>query len=714
MRLHLLLLLVFPVCLLGHPDAPPDTSGIAQQKSLSMEQETELRYYFNLFTGLINQTITPYQQEIINLTNEIYPCLTSWEDGGDPSKAITDSGKIVGRLKNTLKGYSVEWTEQGLSTESKIPLSLTYGLDTHIWLNVSNGTKQSLEMTARESSQPASPVTTTIGAEDSKVIMLRIPGRARSNDKEVHILLQSKTGEPEVRDFAIPISISDPAVISGQLHEGDRESPWPGRLYVVGSDGIGRVGRAYKGNRTLSEKMIFEILSENKFATYQLPFFYSDGAFEVHVPSGEVDILLERGYEHKLEKYKVTASAGETKSVTLNSERFIDMKQLGWISGDTHIHWVKNWWSENEDIELLAMAQRAEDLRVANNLTLFQYRPEDQGGNFLAPSQFPIGPVESLSDQEYHIQMAEEFRNDNFYGHLCFLNISSLIQPVSTGQGSGGPPGTPDWPLNKTAIEACHTQGGISTEAHNLGPNHRSDVPVNAVMGLSDAFDQMDPEHYYRFLDCGLKIPLGNGSDHPARTIGSARMYVKVEGYFSYQGWIDGIKAGRTFTTSGPLVFLEVNGHEIGDTLELSKGDSLEIRATVHSRNPIGHFQILSNGEVLAEAMTSETEAVLDFKMTADKGRWIVARCSPTDTFSALLHPDVAHTSGIYVHVDGQGPFNAEAARFWLNLLKAHQLNVQQNAQYGNDEQRQAQLDYIQSGIDKYEALIAKARGNPT
>lgn len=714
MRTVFLFLFVFPITLLGHPDTPPDTSGMTQQKSLSVEEETELRYYFNLFTGLINQTITPYQQEMINLANDIYPCLTSWEDGGNPSKAITDSSRMVSRLKNTLKGYSVEWTDDGISTGSKESLSLAYGLDTHIWLDVSNSTKESLQLFARESSQPASPVSTTIGAKDRRLIMVRIPGRARGNDEDVQILLQSTSGGSAGHQLAIPVSMSEPAVISGQLHEGKKDGVWPGRLFVTGSDGIGRVGETYWGNSTLSEKMIFEILSENKFATYRLPFFYSDGTFEVIVPAGEVDILLERGYEHELETQTVTVVAGESKSVSLRSERYIDMKDLGWISGDTHIHWVKNWWSENEDIELLAMAQRAEDLRVANNLTLFQYRPEDQGGNFLAPNQFPIGPVESLSDGDYHIQMAEEFRNDNFYGHLCFLNISSLIQPVSTGQGSGGPPGALDWPLNKTAIEACHAQGGISTEAHNLGPNHRSDVAVNAVMGLSDAFDQMDPQHYYRFLECGLKIPLGNGSDHPARTIGSARMYAKVDGPFSYQGWIDGIKAGRTFTTSGPLLFLTVNGHDIGDTLELAKGDSLKIRANVCSRNPIGHFQIVSNGEVLAETTTSATEAVLDFEMAADKGRWIVARCSPTDTFSALLHPDVAHTSGIYVNVDGHGPFNPDAARYWVNLLKAHYLNVQQNAKYENNEQRQAQLDYIQSGIDKYEALISKAKGNHT
>jgi len=41
-------------------------------------------------------------------------------------------------------------------------------------------------------------------------------------------------------------------------------------------------------------------------------------------------------------------------------------------------------------------------------------------------------------------------------------------------------------------------------------------------------------------------------------------------------------------------------------------------------------------------------------------------------------------------------------------LLKSHYENVSKNAKYANDEQRQQQLDHIQSGIDKYEGLIRK------
>jgi hypothetical protein len=69
--------------------------------------------------------------------------------------------------------------------------------------------------------------------------------------------------------------------------------------------------------------------------------------------------------------------------------------------------------------------------------------------------------------------------------------------------------------------------------------------------------DHLEPEDYYQLLDAGFRIPLTNGSDHPARIVGCARAYVKVDNEFSYARWIEGIRKGRTFVTSGPLLFLD-------------------------------------------------------------------------------------------------------------------------------------------------------------
>ncbi|MCA9414535.1 MAG: hypothetical protein KC944_25195, partial [Candidatus Omnitrophica bacterium] len=274
------------------------------------------------------------------------------------------------------------------------------------------------------------------------------------------------------RDVSLPIGLVPPALVKGTLIEASEGGVWPGRVYVQGSDSFYRFGKQFADNVTLSEKQLLQFPQRPR--NYKLPFFYSDGFFEVEIPPGETILTLERGFEHPVVRERVDLAPGEIREVTLRSSREIDMKSLGWISGDTHIHWAKNWWSENEDLDLLAMVQRAEDLRVANNLTLLQ----NSGPQiFTAPTQFPMGPAPGYCGPEYHIQMGEEYRNDDFYGHLIFLGIQELIEPISTGRGSGGPPGTLDYPTNRWAIGECHDQGGLNIEAHGLGPFHRSDVP---------------------------------------------------------------------------------------------------------------------------------------------------------------------------------------------------------------------------------------------
>jgi len=387
------------------------------------------------------------------------------------------------------------------------------------------------------------------------------------------------------------------------------------------------------------------------------------------------------------------------------------MKAEGWISGDTHIHWAQNSWDVNEDIALLAMVQRAEDLRVANNLTLYQWRPQ---GAFIKPDQFPMGPVPGRCDSDYHIQMGEEYRNDRFYGHVNLLNIKKIIEPIATGPGSGGPSDAYDYPINKTALEECHAQGGICCEAHGFGPYENADVPINVVNGLSDALDQIDPEYYYLLLNCGLRIPLGNGSDHPARVAGSARVYVKVDGAFTYERWIEGIRRDRTFVTSGPLLFLTVNGEDIGSKLDVAKGALLKVHARAVSRFPIGNLQIVSNGEVIASLRTEDAEAELEAEVHAVESRWFVARCAPEGIYAPIktaeeyytARPHIAHTSAIYVNVGGQPVRKRQAIETIIERMKRHAADIEARGNFAAEAQRQEAVGYVQDGIEQYTALL--------
>jgi len=669
----------------------PTGKSIIQNQNVKIDMHT-YEYYYNLFITLVSDLPTELQQETIDHAGTVFPYLGKTPG---PNGLAEKTLIFYKKLREKYPVVNIIQKKSGAElAPNQTPVQLTSGLERFILVEVENRTTNSFNLTATFGNN--SDQSTFLPAENVRAFALKLKTDKSVKNNKAILSLVSKENTFKI---PVPITTSKPAVIRGKLKESANGKVWPGRVYVKGSDGVYRHAKAYANIKTVSEKQLLQF--PGKF--YKLPFFYSDGTFEIIVPSGEVEIELERGFEHEIVHKHFEAKAGGTHDVKLESGRFLDMKNLNWISGDTHIHWVKNHWSENEDMDLLKVVQHAEDLRVVNNLTLL-HRALPRA--FITPSQFPMGPVPGFCDSDYHVQMAEEYRNQEFYGHLCFLNIKRIIYPISTGKGMAGSDAI-DYPINKTAILDCRSQGGISTEAHGLGLNW--DVPVNVIHRLTDSLDQSSPPDYYRFLDCGFKLPLSDGSDHPARLAGCARVYVKTDGDFTYEKWIDGIRKCRTFTTSGPLLFLKVNGADIGDEITPEKGGTIKIVAEARSRFPIGNFQIVSNGgEILCETNVPGKEAELSIEIPADKSRWIAARCSPNDNYGAIFGPNVAHTSAIYVTIDGQPVFKSEAAQHWAEQMRKHSKDIAANAHFANDEQRKEAVGYIDAGVKMFEELIER------
>lgn len=87
-----------------------------------------------------------------------------------------------------------------------------------------------------------------------------------------------------------------------------------------------------------------------------------------------------------------------------------------------------------------------------------------------------------MCDENDHLEMAEEYRNQNLYGHLCFLNLKWLVLPIGTGPQIADDDSL-DYPINKPTILQAREQGAISIEAHGIGANH--ELPLNAIHAFS-------------------------------------------------------------------------------------------------------------------------------------------------------------------------------------------------------------------------------------
>src|SRR4029450_5381814 len=149
----------------------------------------------------------------------------------------------------------------------------------------------------------------------------------------------------------------------------------------------------------------------------------------------------------------------------------------------------------------------------------------------------------------------------------------------------------------------------LETDPWGMIPSFRPEFDGGAGMPL------WSMEVYYHLLNCGFRLPVsaGSASGVKASPLGYNRVYVKVSGPFSYRNWFASLKAGRSFATNGPMLFLSADGQDPGSQLVGDTTRPVRIRAEALSPPPLARLEIVSSGQVLRSI--SEPDGA---------GRWIV------------------------------------------------------------------------------------------
>src|ERR687888_1347997 len=112
------------------------------------------------------------------------------------------------------------------------------------------------------------------------------------------------------------------ATLRGRVFERERGRSIEARVQVVDSTGHARAPEGAILKRGPGE-----------------PFFYCPGAFEVGVPRGQVDVLVERGTEYRPLRVTVDAPSAGGVELDLALERWTRMAEQGWHAGNTHVHY---------------------------------------------------------------------------------------------------------------------------------------------------------------------------------------------------------------------------------------------------------------------------------------------------------------------------------------------------------------------------------------
>ena len=231
---------------------------------------------------------------------------------------------------------------------------------------------------------------------------------------------------------------------------------------------------------------------------------------------------------------------------------------------------------------------------------------------------------------------------------------------------------------------------------------------------------------YYRFLNCGFRIAASGGSAMGVMGVpnGYNRTYALVDGNLTEENYWRAVKAGRTIATSGPILTMQVNGQNVGSTVEMSSvvGRPLTVTAALRLRSiqAIEGVQLIQNGRIIEtidlrrETLPQKDDADAppfdwskEFEVPVDRSGFIAAR-------SLFRAPDgllrQAHTSPVYVTLDGHPTASAEDARYMIEWIDRLKEIAQHPNRYPDDDSRNAVLEIYDRARTEYVRLETTAQ----
>jgi hypothetical protein len=399
----------------------------------------------------------------------------------------------------------------------------------------------------------------------------------------------------------------------------------------------------------------------------QLSYAYTDGTCQGWLPRGKVIVDVARGFEYEPLRQEVEIAPGQTR-LELTLDRWVHMNEERWYSGDSHVHFLSAQGSH--------MEANGEDLDVVNML-------QSQWGSLFTDAQEFTGGVSD--DGESLVYVSQENRQ-HFLGHLILWGLKEPVMPwCSDGPGEAELGGTLEVTMSDWA-DQCRGQGGTVVIPHLPNPNGEPATLI--ATGRADAVEMLrhgafEHQEYYRYLNCGYRLPLVGGTDKMSNDVpvGLYRTYVRIpeDEPFTYDSWCANVAKGRTFHSGGPILRLKVDGHDIGDTLRLpGNGGTVEVEAEAESTLPIHTLQIVQEGRVVASSDDAGGTRTLrvSAKVEVTGHSWIAARCGGPD-YTAVAHHDgwgrgiMAHTSPVYLACGDEEwwMFDESTAQYMLTLV---------------------------------------------
>jgi hypothetical protein len=342
--------------------------------------------------------------------------------------------------------------------------------------------------------------------------------------------------------------------------------------------------------------------------------YRADGE-EVLLPPGDYEVTYNRGPEYLFLTKSITVPAALEHRESFRLKRWIKLADLGWYSGDHHVHAAgcAHYEAPTEGVTPADMMRHilGEDLNIGCVLSW--------GPCWYYQKQFFEGAVHKLSTKDYVMRYDVEVSGfpSQHAGHLCLLRLKEddyeYPQPTEFDWRFGGRDGhfkgtktteIGEWPTwDLPILKWGQDQGGIVGFSHSgwglalpdYGPGGEriplvgrapptgtrgraadklpdyamppfdgigaNEFIVDTVHGVCDFISSVDTPSvwelniWYHALNCGMTTRISGETDFPCiygDKVGLGRIYVKLDGKGSGFG-VQGSAAGRTSGKKQPL-----------------------------------------------------------------------------------------------------------------------------------------------------------------
>jgi hypothetical protein len=452
------------------------------------------------------------------------------------------------------------------------------------------------------------------------------------------IVEQRKAGRSEV-------------LVEGEIVDGANDRPLPARLTIRGANGAWHFP---KSAAALGSAVRYERRSGFNRDAVEMHTTLSAHPFRVELPPGRYTFTVTRGKEFLPETREVAVERGMAE-LEFRLRRWIDLAEFGWYSGDTHNH---------RDPAELPNVLLAEDVNVGLPMvdwtTASTVAPTASGRGFAgghgdAPVAIDATHVWHPRNTEYEIFRTGD--TNHTLGALLIVNhrtrFDQPVFPLATLAEKARAEGAlldlekHNWPWSLALVPL------LKVDLFELANNHHWEVeysvknwavPAPAWMGLSGSGTATERDWtlygfqtYYALLNCGFRLRPAAGTAngvHPV-PLGFSRVYVKLDEPFSYEAWMRGLAAGRSFVTTGPMIFARVQGQWPGATLQVDpSAPEYRLQCAVQSEQELESVELIVNGAVAErfEPRSQRTAAgsfrtTIETRFSPAESSWLAWRC---------------------------------------------------------------------------------------